>query len=449
MVKSNCWKSVAGAILSIGLCCLVQPLFAQTIVDCSNQTPWANFTSISSALANTGDGANIIVMPGGCSEDININGLSNVSIGALYGNRVALNGSFTINGSRNILLYGFDVSSPNNGGAHPNGIQVSNSQNVMMDACTSKYNQGQGLHVENSSAHVQAWGVFDNNGGIGVNVSGHSYLSFLGWAGNIDVSSNQNAGVYVERSQVDILGPVFIMDNRSTAGVGFPSGFGIDMRGAATATVFGIFGQNMIFNNRGGGISLQENSEISVGGNVSWAAYSDIIQANGPVGISAGFGAQLTLFGGVQVLGHTTAGIDVFGNSQAAIYLGSNVISQNGFGTDPARAGIRVDGNSEAYLRNAVISQNGGPGVLALINSSVDSFGSTFSSNAGGSFACDTSATVTGDMTASSLGSANLCKAPGNSGSQHRFPGMTKAPDWHSQKAIADRFKALCATIRH
>lgn len=450
MLRKLRGKSISIAILVMGLCCGASQARAQSyVVDCSGTNPSAQFTSISAALANTGNGGYVYVLPGTCNEDVTIYGLNNVSVGAFWGTRVSLNGSISVSGSANLYLYGFDVVSPNRTGNTPHGIAVSDSENVTIDACTSQNNPGNGLRVSgNASVYVSEWGIYDNNGDTGIRVSDHSYVSLVPWGGTIDISGNLNSGVYLDRSVVENLGNVSIMNNRTAPGSTLPNGFGIDSRGAATGFAIAIFGPVTIANNHGGGVSLQENSEMSFGGDQSWAPSQVVIQGNGSIGVSAGFGSQVTMFGGVDVTGHSAAGVDLYANSQ--LYMTTtNQVTHNGFGTDAGKAGIRVDGNSEAYLRNGVIAQNGGPGVVALVNSSVDAVGVSLNSNAGGSFACDASGVITGDMTPSSLGPANNCRIPGNSGIGHRFAPPSGPPDWHAQKAVADRFKAVGAKIRH
>ena len=76
------------------------------------------------------------------------------------------------------------------------------------------------------------------------------------------------------------------------------------------------------------------------------------------------------------------AGVDLYGNSQAWLF-GANQIHNNGSTTDPTSAAIRVDGNSELFLRSGTIAHNIGPALLALVNSSVDFNGVTFARNTG------------------------------------------------------------------
>jgi hypothetical protein len=179
-----------------------------------------------------------------------------------------------------------------------------------------------------------------------------------------------------------------------------------------------------------------------------------IVQGNGPVGISVGFGSQLTMYDEVQVTNHTDVGVDVFGNSQAYIY-GPNQISNNGTDrSNPARAGLRVDGNSEAYLSGGQISQNGGPGILALVNSSLDFTGVTFAANNGGPVACDSSSWMVSDQTGTSSG-ANPnpgalmpCRVPNDLGRRpHPIP-VFQAPDVSRFKALGAKYQQLMSALQ-
>lgn len=451
MISSKCWRLLLAVIVGAAVVCLPQRLCPQ-VVDCSGMTPDA-YTSINAALSDFGNNSWIFVVPGTtCSEDVSVNGMSNVSIGTQWGQRAGLNGSFNINGSQNIYLYGFDVTSPNADGNHSAGILVTNSTNVMVDACTSQHNQGNGIRVDShSSAYVQDWGNYSYNGDSGVAVTAHSYMTLIAWGGEIDIMFNKNAGLYIDRSALFNFGHVSINNNMAAASTipGTPNGFGVDMRGMATAGMFGVFGVAEISGNQGGGISLIENSQLSLGGNQSWAPNSVLIATNYSTGISAGFGSQLTIFGGTQIVEHATVGVDLYGKSQADIYGENNLITRIGSGMEPGKAAIRVDGNSELYLRNATITQNTASGIMALVNSSVDAVGISFSSNAGANFVCDGSATISGDMTPASLGAANTCRVSGIPGLLHRFHAPTGAPpDWHAQKAASDRFKAFASRFR-
>jgi hypothetical protein len=132
------------------------------------------------------------------------------------------------------------------------------------------------------------------------------------------------------------------------------------------------FGPNSISGNQAGGVSLVESAEIAIwSGGFGPSTPGTVIQGNGPVGVSAGLGSQVAIYGPVQVTGHSSAGVDVYGNSQAS-FFGPNLLQSNGSASDPRSAAIRVDGHSQALLRGGVVSNNNGPGLPALVNSSAD-----------------------------------------------------------------------------
>jgi hypothetical protein len=353
------------------------------LVDCSGTNPSA-YQSINAALPSAGPGAFILVT-GACYENVSLQGQNALNLGAFYGQTAAVNGGITINNSQNIFLYGLNVTNPSG-----DGIAVNNSRSVTLDTCSSNGNPGVGLNVGGGSdVTVSAMGAFDNNARGGINISSNSLVAILAWAGLVDISGNAGAGVWASQASFATLGRTTIANN--TFGPGSNSGYGIDLRGGARAQVGTVFGPNLISGNQSGGAWLQENSEASF-----WfAGYRNIIQDNGPVGVLAGLGSQVTFFNSAQVSGHSSAGVDVYANSQA-YFAGANIVEGNGSGGDARSAGIRIDGNSEAFLRGGQVSGNSGPGVLALVNSSADFSGVSFSGNAG-IIACDTSSTMVSD----------------------------------------------------
>jgi hypothetical protein len=134
------------------------------------------------------------------------------------------------------------------------------------------------------------------------------------------------------------------------------------------------------------------------------------IQNNGPFGVKAGFGSQVTL-AGAEVSGHSGPGVDIYGHSQ--LYGTSQIpglaptqILNNGTAGGSLSAGVRVDGNSEVLLRGVNISSTNGPAILALVNSSADFAGMTFSGNIG-VIACDSTSTIVTDLAASASNPAS------------------------------------------
>ena len=116
---------------------------------------------------------------------------------------------------------------------------------------------------------------------------------------------------------------------------------------------------NILQGNQSGGASLTENAALSF-----WTGgQQNVIRANGPVGISAGLGSQVTIFNSVKIADHTGPAVDLYANSQAFLF-GQNQILRNGTAADPLSTAIRVDGNSQALFRGGDISQNNGPAIL-------------------------------------------------------------------------------------
>jgi hypothetical protein len=119
----------------------------------------------------------------------------------------------------------------------------------------------------------------------------------------------------------------------------------------------------------------------------------NLIQNNGPVSVTAGFGSRspsaLT-----SVSGHSGPALDLYAST--GLPFGANYLHNNGGRRPRSAAIIRVDGNSEAFLRGGSVSQNIGPAILAC-ELQCDFNGVTFSSNTGGVIACDSSAYMVAD----------------------------------------------------
>jgi hypothetical protein len=410
------------------------------IVDCTGATPYA-YTSISAALPNATPGS-LILVTGPCTENVSISGMSALSLGAYYGQTATLNGSISISNSQNVMLYGLNVT--NTAG---NGISVSNSKGTSVNVCTSSGNAGIGLSVAGmSDVTVGASGAFDNNGNGGINVNGNSLVSLVAWAGSVDISNNSGPGVWESAGSLfSTLGPTTITNNVS--GVGTNPGYGIELLGGARAQIGSLYGPNTIAKNQAGGAFLQENSEISFFS----LGPPNVIQGNGPVGVSVGLGSQVTFYDlsgpiNAEISGHTSAGVDVYSNGQA-YFNGANQILQNGTVSDPRSAGIRVDGNSEVLLRGGQITQNNGPGILALVNSSADFTGVTFAGNLQGEIiTCDSSSWMVSDLTnpvSSFLPAGVTCRTPHALGNRVVFKAAPAIPDWSEFKALFNKYAKL------
>jgi hypothetical protein len=443
-------KKLTASSLFLSIPVLVMFLFCPTgvraqylIVDCTGANTSA-YPSINAALPNATPGSFILVT-GPCTENVSLYGQNALNLGAYYGQTATINGSISVSNSQNIFLYGLNVTNPTG-----NGISVSNSRGISLNVCSSNGNSGVGLLVNGmSDVTIGASGAFSHNAGAGMNITGNSMVAIVAWAGPVDISSNVGAGVYASEGNFSTLGPTTITNN--VFGGTFSPGYGIDLRGGAHAQIGALFGPNMISGNQNGGASLQENAEISF-----WSiGQPNQIQSNGPVGVLAGFGSQVTfadISGPLAALitDHTNAGVDLYANSQA-YFLGANQVLRNGTLTNPRTGGIRVDGNSEVFLRGGQVAQNYGPGILALVNSSADFTGVTFAGNAGGEIIdCDSSSWMVSDLARSSsaLAAAGVaCKTPHALGNRDVFKSLPPTPDWSGHKALYDKYAKLA--VKH
>jgi hypothetical protein len=390
-------KRIRVLAVAIGLTALfVFPMAARAqflFVDCSGTNPSA-YPTINSALPSAGPGA-FIAVTGTCNESVFLYGVHNLTLGAFFGQTATLNGNLTVQNSQLVYVYGLNVTT-----VFGNGIDVNSSRSVVLDTCTSSGNAGNGLSTgQSSDVLINTRGTFNNNGGYGIFVGDNSYVNVGSWGGTTDISNNQSAALWVGQSNFSTLGNTHIANNNFATNSGLR--VAIDIRGGGKAQMGSVFGPNIIENNPNGAVSLQENSEISFW-SLSFASNNaNIIRNNGPFGVEAGFGSQVTL-AGAEITGHIGPGVDIYAHSQ--LYgtsqlqgLGTTQILNNGTAGDPLSAAIRVDGNSEVLLRGVSISRNNGPAVLALVNSSADFSGVTFNGNAG-VIACDSTSTMVSDL---------------------------------------------------
>lgn len=407
-------------------------LHAQLIVDCSGTNPYA-YGSINAALPNAWPGSSIIVT-GTCNENVYLQGVSNLNLGTWWGQTATINGTISISNSTLVYLYGLNVTSPSG-----DGVNVSNSRSIVLDTCTGSGNAGAGLRASGmSDVSVITKGAFDNNASGGISVGSNSLVSLGGWGGLIDISNNSGPGVYASQGAFWTLGNTTISNNLLGSPQG--AGLGIMLLGGARAQIGALFGPNILEGNPAGGASIGEGSEISF-----WSAgQPNIIQSNGPTGVSVNLGSQATFFEGAQITDHTGAGVDVYANSQVNV-LGANQILRNGTSTDPLSAGIRVDGNSEAFVRGGDVSQNNGPGFLALVNSSVDFTGVTFSGDSGGVITCDSTATMVSDLARPNTTppAGVRCKTPHSLGNRRITRTPPAVPDLSPYKALQAKYRKI------
>jgi hypothetical protein len=412
----------------------------QLFVDCSGTNPYV-YPSINAALQNAGPGTSIFVT-GTCNESVSLFGQNAFNLGAFFGQTATINGGISINKSENVFLYGLNITN-----ASGDGIVVGSSGGIVLDTCTSTGNAGVGLNVGGmSDVSVTSAGAFDYNTRGGMSIGGNSIVQVFAWGGVADISNNGGPGIWVSQGNFSTLGSTTVANN--LFGAGSNSGFGIDLRGGAHVQFGALFGPNHVSGNQQGGASLQETAEISFFS----IGQPNLIQGNGPVGVLVGFGSQATFADitgplGAQISGHSSAGVDLYANSQA-YFLGANLVQGNGSGADARSAGIRVDGNSEAFLRGGQVSGNAGPGMLVLVNSSADFSGVSFSGN-NGVISCDSSSTMVSDLTGpSSTPPVGVsCRTPHGLGGRQVTKTQPAVPDWSAQKAQHDRYAKLA--VKH
>ena len=404
---------------------------AQLVVDCTNATPGA-YSTINAALAASGPGTAIFVVAGPCNEYLNLAGVTDLFIGTYAGNpNVAINGSINVAESHGVYFHGLNVTS-----ATGDGLNVSQSQALIIDTCNFTGNAGNGMTLGNASeALVIAPASFDGNSGYGIDLFGNSYVQFNSWNGqSLEISNNHNAGLWASQASFTTFGRTTISNNASA---------GVQLFGGAKTQFGSLSGPNVISGNQSGGISVQETSEVSFF-NFGSQTY---IQNNGPFGVSAGLGSQVTLYDGVEISGHHGPALDLYASSQGNMY-GANNLHNNGTVGDARSAGIRVDGNSELFLRGGTVAQNAGPGILALVNSSVDLTGVSFSSNSGGLVVCDSSAVMVSDLSAgTTLAPGVGCRTPHALGNRAFTKQLPAVPDFTALKAL--QAKVMARATKH
>lgn len=414
-------------------------------VDCSGANP-NDYPTITSALANvTGPGAYILVM-GTCTENVVVNNAFNISIGAWYGSTANIVGSVTVNASDGVFLYGLIVTNSTS-----NGFTFNSSRAVTLVGCSANSNQLAGLNAESpSDITVVGPSTFDNNGTGGIYLDYNAVFEINDWQGTTDISNNQGPGVWLSSGSLfTTLGTTTILNNLSLPVGGVPQPtYGVESLGASKVQIGTCYGSNTIQGNSGGGFYLQENSELSL-----WNCgqpYQTYVLDNGPTGISAGFGSQVTLYEDAQISGHTGSGVELYGSSQLNVN-GSNLISNNGTAGNPRSAGIVVDGNSEVYMRGGHVSSNQGPGILVLVNSSADFTGATITGNSGGIITCDTSSYMASDLS-TGLGNPSagiFCTTPHNRGNRHGISFAPTIPDSTALKNRVARYQKMASGKPH
>jgi len=377
------------------------------------------------AVFNAPSGATLIVSGGTCNEWVYLGNVSNISIGAWWGGRVTIP-YLEIAGSRSVYLYGLDVK---NGNAWT-GIHIGQSQDVMLDTCTSTYSGGLGVNIDSASSVFMFGGQYSNNPGGGINLIQSSYL----YLNSTSIDNNAVYGIWADQSEVWTDGGLEIAN---TTG-GPYNGMGVSLASGSRGNFYTWAGNNNITGNQTAGFSVDQGARLVLMGGSVQAGYANNINGNGATGIALRAGSHATLGGGTHIANHSDVAIDVWGQSQVMMFA-DNVIQSN-----TGQAAIRIDGNSEGLIWNAAITGNSGPGVLAVNNSSAEVAGDALNGNTGGPFVCDATSHVITDLSPDMLGSSNSCKPSTGSGHHvHLVPPTSSGPRPNPVKAAEDRFRKL------
>jgi hypothetical protein len=347
------------------------------------------FTSIGDYLSKVGPIGTAFVQ-GECRENVQIwNGDQFQLIGP-----AAINGNVSIGTSPDAVFFQ-NLTITNPGG---DGIDVSGSK-LSLNSCIVSNNAGNGVSIDNAShVVVVGTGTYNNNSGWAgaFHLSGHSFLN-ISPSGPVAIQGNANSGIWATQSDIQTSGNTLVNNNTGT---------GIFLQGGSRAQIGnGIGSPNQVENNKGGGISVLENSELSLW--VCCSNSSNLVIGNGKFGIADGFHSQVTL-SGAEVSQNAGPGVDVYAGSQVDFYPGSqNRVVSNGTSLNAA-PGVRINGNSQAWLHGSEISNNMGslgpgnqsPGIQLLVNSSVE-IGErlNFGNNAGGTTGPINSNGITCDFT--------------------------------------------------
>ena len=299
--------------------------------------------TVSQALAS---GAQQITVRGTCVESLDVNrddvtllaepgGTirgpdSNVNTINVRGNRVTIDG-VTITGGRNgitgigaanLTLRNCTVQSTGR-----SGISYANGSSGTVDGCTVQFNPRDGIAVDGAQATITSSTVMNNRNGILVVDSGTSRIGMndrLEAAGNT-ISRNGASGVALSQGASATIVANTITENGTNASSPGRSGIGLFLSSTAD-----IIGGNTISGNAGPGIAVSLGSTAVIG--------------------DAGFGLP-----------------------------SANTISGNG--TAASGGGISAFLGASVVVRDAVIEQNGGAGIVLSTRSQGQIFSTTIRNN--------------------------------------------------------------------
>lgn len=269
----------------------------------------------------------------------------------------------SVGGPENVTLVHLSLSGGStglqvNGDVTALGVVAENNAPYVMGVSGDGITAGLGAKLgmgEGGSLH---------NAGYGIRLSGGAIVDLYGrasWLQNkpLAVSGNGKGGILSDRAHLSSWMGTVIENNE---------GWGLVTAGGDTTWGAGNDTESVIQGNEGGAFLYQGSSAGFWG--------STTFRDNGAFGVWAEGASYVILFAGETspnvVEGHAVVGVNVTMNSQGS-FRGPNRIRNNGSAGEPASAGVRVDGNSNAFFHTgAEVRGNLGPGILVDLNASLD-----------------------------------------------------------------------------
>jgi Right handed beta helix region len=361
-----------------------RPAAAATVyVDCSGGTPGA-FTSIGSAVnalttpPPTGDW-HYILLKSNCTENVLITGGRKLWI-APDGSQCPYAACLPTGPALRVAAATADqpvvqVAGPGDvtfvhlllsGGS--NGLNASGNAVVTTYDVIAEDNTNAGFAVGSGAALFVNEGGSRRNGWFGVSVGEASSASLNGqlpWLGNQTlVVTGNKGGVRADRGVLLAATGVTVEGNL---------GPGIQTFGGKLS--WGAYqGETVVQNNQGGAF-LSEGSQASI-----WRSGTGTttFRNNGTYGVYVEKNSHASIFE-VLIEGHSGMGVDTVMGSQVA--LQGTRVRANGSST-AGTGGVRIDGNSSAFVEQAQVTDNLGPAFVIDLNSSIDARAPVVTGNA-------------------------------------------------------------------
>ncbi len=288
----------------------------------------------------------------------------------------------TVEGSADVSLVHLSLASGSN------GLSIQGAASVTTYGVVAEHNSSAGFKADNGAGLTIYEGGAYRNGYYGITIGLGASVSAAGSQARYQekplvIRANQAGGIRVDRGHLYAMSGFSILNN---GGPGLTAYAGV--------AAFGEWQDGLTSRIKGnqGGAFVSEGSRVTLWGRV-------VVTDNGAYGLYLEDGGNASFIAftssseevtAVVVKNHTSVGVDVAVNSQAAFH-GSHRVSVNGSASDPTSAGIRVDGSSHVVLDAGNgnyaggpprITDNIGPGISADLGSSIDARAAIFRHNA-------------------------------------------------------------------